>query len=352
MLTAALLVLGLNLFWCWAFAGPFRWIALWQLQYFRGYVIQLTLLASLLLSGAATLALLLLLARFGAFDRFGPRSNGARRPRPWLGWCLDHPVAVLGTAAGLGCVAVGCYHYVSGRTAGPLLRVDAAQVEAGEVPASRWVEVQGELLPGSGVKETKGGREVSNDHFFPLVSAKWKRGEPVALVARVPARLFDPAMRLATTRRDLERYLDSLQTNPKPFWQAGEEAAGKQPGEKREPSETRLSRGMLSHGGLPGLAEIGLQQSGYRLAPDYLVLDCGQDPQSERNLGKILLAIGAVVLAATGIGSVVSTTWSRRRAARLNGPGQSWPGEGFVPENASYTHVRLGEDGKGGIMFW
>src|SRR5262249_20160899 len=126
-LSVLLLWAGLNVYWWWTFTGAFRWVAELQLRRSHSYNVALTVPTNLL--GTAVLAWLvvLVLSRFGVFDRLGGDGASAHRLGRLLDWCLAHGLALSGCALAAGLVLVGFFHFWEGRTAGPLLSLNAAQ---------------------------------------------------------------------------------------------------------------------------------------------------------------------------------------------------------------------------------
>jgi hypothetical protein len=350
-LGATLMVAGLNFYWCVAYAGPFRWFAELQIYKSSRYSPEATMFLTVLASAVPTLALLLLLSRLGLFDRLATEADRAGRRRPWLEWCVDHLVALLGTAAAAGLFFVGLWHFVEGCTMGPLTLINASELEKGSRPPSRWAEVTGRFLPGAEVKKV-GAREdprfQTRHQYYPLVSAHWKAGDPVAVVVKMPHYLTERRVDFEKVQRGVKLWLDRLEAEAKGWLPPGEQLPGERD-QKQDLDLDRLKTGTLSAGSLPGIALTGLEKSGYRLASPYYVLNCMGSPDSEKGFGKTLMALGLAVGTITGIASAVSAWRARRRQSAIAPANPFFPNLGMG--DVAAPHVKLGADGRDGIMF-
>jgi hypothetical protein len=352
--SAPLTIVGLNLYWWLAFAGPFRWCAELQIKHSNGYQVQTTLLVTMLVTTVPTVVLLLILARLGCFDRFATEADRAGRRRPWFDWCMNHLGMLVGIALAIGLVVAGQWKVIEGRMVGPLTRIDAAQLEAKGAPPSRWADVSGRFLGGWEMKEVSRGFERSRYHYYPLVSTKWKPGDPVAVVAKIPWYLVE-RMNLDKPRFDFDRWMERVKAESQGFVRPGDPWPEPQREDRRDRELDGLKQGMLSRNDLPGIVMTGMTQSGFRLTDPYYVLDSGATPETEANTGRILMGLGLAVGLITGIASGVSA-WRVQRNTGRDAKTATWDAStadgSFTTGDAAAAHVKLGGDGSDGIMIF
>jgi hypothetical protein len=346
-----LLVVALNIYWWWTYTGPFRWFAELQILNSNRYDNGSTLLVTLAASAGAMMVVTLILNSFGAFDRLATDADRADVSRPWMDWCFNHLGALMGVAVGICVFVTGVTQFVQGRTAGALKQIDVALLEAGKTPPSRWVKIHGQFLPGESVKEMSGAKEQSHYHYYPVVSANWKAGDPVAVVVKAPSFLVERPIDIEKILRDSRRRMDRMELESRGLAPPDDELQAEEVAE-RDAELARLKKGMLSRRGLPGIVITGLERSGYRLADSCYMLDCLGSPESEITFGKILMAIGIALIVISTIGSFVWTWWEESKTSAEPMPTSMEEGtDQFATEQFIAPHVPLGADGKDGIMY-
>ncbi|MCA9670654.1 MAG: hypothetical protein KC503_33890 [Myxococcales bacterium] len=179
--------LGLSVYWGFAYAGPYRWLAELQLSWFGSYVVMLTGALTLLLLLLPSLVAIQLLAL-----AFPP--SAARDPGP-----LADPAAVedfirrrigylLGTLLSVGLLAAAGVFAVKALSFGNHVDATVADLERGDRPPSRWVTLHGGRLlwhRAVGMRSGRGGSIKRN--YVPLVSAHWREGDPVRVYVELYA---------------------------------------------------------------------------------------------------------------------------------------------------------------------
>ncbi len=278
------------------------------------------------------------------------------KPLRWLDWSTNHLGMLVGIAAATGLVIAGLWQFIAGSVAGPLIRIDAARLEARDAPASRWAHVSGQFLPGKELRVTAGTQERSRDHYYPVVSSQWKPGDPVAVVARMPGYCAERLNQLDIDKalHDVDRWVVRMKAESEGFVQPGERVPEEPTTDKRETEIERLKVGLLHRNGLPGNVATGLAEMGYALTDPYYVLDSGSTPESEKGLGRVLVALGLAVFVITGVASAVSA-WRAQARPSVELPPSARQGVpasgGFAAAEGLAPHVKLGADGRDGIMF-
>jgi hypothetical protein len=239
--------------WWWSYTGLYRWLAEWQIHLMNAYYPGYTGIVTLGLMGALGLApgLLLfhILVKINAF----PLDPHARPPATGQvdAWLRAH--------AGLMTVLIFCVVFMifggillyAGLSVGPKQVVKLTDLEAGQLPPTRRIEVEG--YPQWDAMLTK-----ESHKFVPLVSAQWRPGRPVALYADV----------------------------------------AKVPNAQAVRSPVRWE-GTLAVAGLPGPVRVRYEGSAYPPGSNPQVLDVNDKPEDTASFGLTMLLVGVTVLAVT-----------------------------------------------------
>ena len=158
---------------------------------------------------------------------------------------------------------MGLYFLADGALAGSLQPLDAAALEAGAEPPSRYVELTGTVRTWEriGVTEHTNGSSIEK-YYLPVTSAGASGG--------AGARVYVEAY-----ASQLTRYGDDLRSG--------------------------RVRGLLSPSGLPGVAQTALAARGVTLPARYWVLDYRRSPDDRINMGGAFIAMGLVVSALSAV---------------------------------------------------
>jgi hypothetical protein len=265
-----LVVFGLTAYWWATYSGLYRLLAEWQLARSGSYGVEVTGAFTAL---ALMVPALVIIAIIGA-SREGERGQAhsdrlvaedkARRDRINT-WMREHRRRVTALAGGAVATVWGGGMIVSGLLAGPRVPLDVAALEGGAIPAGRYVELTGRILPAEavGVSSSR-SREML---FVPVVSA-----------AGAPVRVY------------LKTSVDWARSHGR------EIASGRY-------------QGLLDARALPGVAITSFTERGQPPAESYWVLDVHQTPATQIQHGRIMVVIGLVM---AGLGALVWLIKSRR----------------------------------------
>jgi hypothetical protein len=250
--------------------GPWLWLVELELRLFEAYYPGYTLGFCLLVGAAGMWLVHIGLEALGWRRRVvGPRvmcllQTWVDLPR-WAGFVVM--MAMLMGGFGL---SVGLYNQVQIWTAGPRTQIDAASLEAGQSPGSNWLVVRGRPLLEQRVSWMR--KSVVTGYTIPVVSEKWRPGDPVAVLVFV---------------RGSE--------NPR-LPHSGDPA---------------FFEGLMAPGPLPGLTRSSVEQNGVRLATNAILLQEGDTPESLRRQTDIFLMGGGIALP-VGIVLWVILAWTTR----------------------------------------
>jgi len=295
----ALAGVALTAYWGWTYGGPYQWLAEIQLHWANKYDPEVTFVLTL----AAVVIPLLLLQSAAAklialtSPDVPPESGGTSAPAIETMKPPAKPVGANGLALilvliiggiGVALAAVGDYEYRRGRSAGARVDVDAADCEAGKLPAATWLAVRGKALQDSAIGVKEG--HTSPRYYIPVISPQWKPGGGVGL------------------------YLESSQTNIAPS-NFSERMAGRfgPPG----PQVPEIWEGMTTGENLPGLVRTRFEQTTLKPASRYLIVEWGKTPSMLITDGRDMMIAGGIV-AAFGllVGGAVALIARLRRSPR------------------------------------
>jgi hypothetical protein len=265
----------LTAYWAFTYSGLYRWIAELEIGISGSYTPFLTMALCALASLSVSLVAVALIA-FSRGDEADRDASSLDRAPPFDldAWLREHRLLLIGMIMAPMFLAVAGYFLVQGATAGALSRISATALEAGEAPASRYVDLEGRLASShaAAIEETHQGSK-STTLYVPIVSPGWTPDEPVAAF-------------LAIDGVSLE--LDA------------HELAGGQ------------YRGVLAKNDLPGLARTDLEGRLTTASP-YWVLEHGKSPDDALMLGTVFGTIGSLA----GLLVLLRFMWLRR--SRLDG---------------------------------
>jgi len=263
---------GLTIHWHLHYAGLYWFIVQVQLWMFGSYVPILTwclVLVSLMLPAIPLIWCVERLIGFAPGSSRLPDESVIRFYQ-FVRTNRDYVFALASIAAG---VTVGGYFLGRAYLVGPMCVTSALRLNAGEAPASTFVEITGcssDRL--TVVRKFQGGR--STHVYFPLASADQPGASTVHVLVQVH-----------------ELRWQHLQTAANPV----------------------TLRGVLTRGGESGFVRDELRKRGGRIAADAWLLEEGETPENLANLGFAMLGgFGGFGLIIGAIGTIV-----RRRGRRL-----------------------------------
>jgi hypothetical protein len=248
--------------------GPWRWLVDVQLWLFNGYYRSYTIGACVFLLLAVTTGIHKGLSRAGWPAR---PVVGFAVKLVLDGWSGLPKVLAVALFVGAAVLGIGLWQYIPARLAGPRTEVSAADLEAGERPASRWLVVQGRALVEKPVVWSKRGTE--EERAVCLVSERWQANEPVAVI--LSARTAEPL--------------------------------------PHDSAPTKVE-GMATVIGVPGLIRSSFEQDGLKVADGALYVEVGNTPEKANHWG-ILAAVGASAVLLCVVVGLVRGAWNRRTNA-------------------------------------
>lgn len=252
-----------------AYAGPYKWLAEWQLSVFGRYFPAYTWAAEFLICVVA-LALLMRLV-FGRptpkaapnpLDRWLERKKESeareRELQPTNSRSLDW-LFVPGILGAIG-LAMGVTDVIRAELAGDLTKMNAASVERGAELESGWVEVtNGRLLLDAAISFSDGEANASSDYYVPLVSDGWQPGDRVSMYVFVESE---------------SRF------------------------EKLVPEVAQ--RGVTTFATIPGAVRVAFEASPYVPADEYHVFDVSSNPDKLERRGYFCIKWGSILLGVFG----------------------------------------------------
>lgn len=269
-----LLPLAVAAYWCFDYAGPYRWLAELQINASGGYEIVLTGLVTVLIALVPSIIIIQLLAGFFLKrDAPGDEAQRAAAMQSQEQLILANRGYIIAAIAFLGFAGTSGYFLLSGLTAGDPITLEVAKIEGGARPSSRQVVLLGQLQRSQelAIEETHNSTSVEKV-YIPLVSPG--------------RRLSDPAVvYLETYRNWFNLYGDEL-------------ASGKY-------------RGMLSENSLPGLLRADLEKHGRLPKGSHWVLDFRASADEDITMGLVFATVAGIVFVITGVIAFV-----RRRKTR------------------------------------
>jgi hypothetical protein len=166
-------------YWAWSYSGPYRWIAELQINSFGVYRPKITFLFTLLAVYLPLMPLAYVLPALLGGSRYRRLD---RRSGQVFGWISDHWGRIFSMGMGGILAIVGVFMLISATTARKLTPVSAAQLESGNRPSGRWLEITGWLNFADSLTLKKG---FNKEVYVPLVSEQWQPGQPVAVYLRL-----------------------------------------------------------------------------------------------------------------------------------------------------------------------
>ena len=169
-----LIPLGLALYSCIAYVGPYRWLAEWQIEVFDGYEVVLTGIAVCFGALLPSIVAIQGLASVWPTDeeRTAQRKQAIEieeeQVRQNLPWIFGITLFVAGA------MATGYFTVVALSVDSDLVELDVRELEKGEAPASRYVELSGTALTEEayGVVESSGSGPKVTKLYIPVYSKR------------------------------------------------------------------------------------------------------------------------------------------------------------------------------------
>ena len=146
----------------------------------------------------------------------------------------------------------GAFMYWRGAAAGPLTAMKAKDLEEGKKPASSYLKVEGVPV----WKETIAFKRTVVEAYVPVVSRDWKQ-DAVAVYVQV-------------SEDDLSRPTEQV--------------------------EEKTFTGMTAVGGLPGPVRVSFEQSKFKPAAGYVVIETKEEPAKLKGFGKWPMIVGAALV--------------------------------------------------------
>jgi hypothetical protein len=262
----ALVMVGVTLYWCFTYSGPYRYLAELQLKWFRVYYPELTGMIIILGLLGVVLAIKLL---FRGAERAVPGAPTAAAnfsatntavQEPWLRYVR---YAFLLVPFGL-----GGWMYYNGTHTGGLQQLNAADFQSGQLQSRvLYADVRGYLHAPS----------LSKDHYryIPMASEETRSG-PVQLVVGID-------------QSAVRKYMH------------------------READGTISVRGVVDKG-LNGDVKYAFEKNGIAVADSVWVVHAGRDPYKDKNFGLFMIGVGLAMVAL--IFGLESYRKKKRTAAR------------------------------------
>jgi hypothetical protein len=271
--------LGLAAYWWATYSGLYRWLAEWQLHTFGSYYMKYTGVAVILAALVPAGILLQIVGGLRSAER-GPAeaeklaAERHAQSQQLSDWLLQHRLRLVGLALAGIFLVLGAYKAISGTLAGARVEVDAGTLEQGGSLGGRHVLVTGRLLVEEAMVVSE-RRKSSGKAYVPVVSPEWRPGRPVRLY-------------LETYESWLERY-------------AGDLATGQ-------------FEGMLSAGGLPGVAISALADKGTPAVEPYWLLDYRANPAKQKSDGLSFMGLAGLFGILTALGWAIAARRARTRS--------------------------------------
>jgi hypothetical protein len=262
-----------TVYWAATYSGPYRWIAEMQLRWMGMYEGGITFVLALFLVLVPLLGVRFLVKKL-AFSK--QREEGA--DPGWWQQVSKYFADLMLVLIGVIFVGVGAFLYFRVMGEAQATAVDVADLEGGKRAGKLWLEVSGRLLfDDAGAVE----KNHVTTYYAPVVSESWSSGNPVAVYLEVH-------------ERDLGQELKN-------------KAVGKY-------------KGMVTVGGLPGMAREDLKKRGFGPAEGYVMLDYKNGPADVQKGARHLMIAGAVV----GAVGLVIAGYQRWKMGRM-APGEPVP---------------------------
>lgn len=260
------------IYWAATYSGPYRWIAELQLRMMGMYEGSITFVLTMFVALIPLLVVKAAVKKLGVAMEGGEEADSA-----WWGrvshYFSDLVVMVIGLVfLGVGVVA---YLRVKGES-GPTA-IDVRELEGGKKVGKLWLEVSGMAL----VEEASSIKKNYNtDNYVPVVSRDWKKGEPIAVYLEVDESEF---------------------------------------GEGLKKPEGGKYKGMVTVGGLPGMAREDLRRRGFGPAEGYVMLEYNSTPADVQRGARFMLIAGGAV-SVVGLGMVGYRKWRMGRIGPADSP--------------------------------
>ncbi|MCI0377727.1 MAG: hypothetical protein L0215_08985 [Gemmataceae bacterium] len=276
-------MLGLGAYWWYSYSGVYRWLAELQIGIFGAYFAGYTGIFTLLI---VCIPLIPVVFAFRKMTVSAQATESAQEddvppPPPAPGkmenWFQNNAMSCALFALGIVFVAISGHQLVGALTAGERTPFNCSDLEAGVVPPSRWLVLEGrtDLHARQSIIQTDryGGNDErgrpKGTYFFPMVSEKWQPGQNVTVF--VQCKNAD---------------LDTL----------------------RPPFE-----GTLHKNGLPGPIRTGFEEHGPMPASPHYVLEFKKLPADSARLSWTMLWLGAGLTAGGVVVFFVQRWWRKSR---------------------------------------
>ncbi len=197
LMLVALSGMALGIYWWCAYAGLYRWLIEWEIDKFGWYEPVYTGLFTVgltfALSGGLVGLIFFVIVRLDVYpaDDQTALDVEARTARSEL-WLREHKGRLIGLIVGVLVGIAGTVLVLIGSSRGSLRELDVADLEAGKAPPSLYVKAKGRLLADRAASQREG---TFLTHYTPLVSDRWKEGNPVTVYVLVPEERKDEALR-------------------------------------------------------------------------------------------------------------------------------------------------------------
>jgi hypothetical protein len=270
-------------YWAWRYEGLYRWLAELQLRWFESYEEQITFILALVIVVGPIIAIAAIVRKLGpgAVTTTVTTSNdaeGVPKQHPtatqiqlFLGrWGFALTIAIVG----LFLAGPGTFFVYRGKTAGEVMRVSAADFDAGRVPSTSWVSITGEADVHEAVTISSSGSRAT--YYVPVVSENYDPKRGVTLFLKADADKINDDVRKIGGRFD----------------------------------------GMLEHDALPGMVREEFKRRQTMPAADYRILDLGRTPADDVRVGRDMLIFGGGLL----VVAAVMAAWPWWKARRVVKP--------------------------------
>ncbi|MCI0739892.1 MAG: hypothetical protein L0Y72_12670 [Gemmataceae bacterium] len=190
----ALGLLGLGVYWWYSYSGLYRWLAELQISFFGAYFAGYTGILTLLIVCIPLIPVVFFLKKLSEPVETIQSAEIVEVPIPLPAqqstmekWLHNNAMSFALVAMGIVFVAISVYQLAGALTAGERTPFNCADLEAGVVPPSRWLVLDGriDLHARQSIVQTDryGGKDdrgrPKGKYFFPMVSEKWQPGQNV-----------------------------------------------------------------------------------------------------------------------------------------------------------------------------
>lgn len=171
---AALSLITLGAYWWYTYSGLYRWLAELQIQLIGAYYPTYTGIFTIVLLFLPFVGLTVLVHKAFGFEPLD--SVESAPPGQADAWLRQNSLSLGLFVMGVVFVGIGLYNLVAGWTAGKRTPVALAELEAGALPPTRWVLLDGTLVHDRALMqgEQHGGRDEKGrplgTYFIPVVA--------------------------------------------------------------------------------------------------------------------------------------------------------------------------------------